>query len=87
MFEKTLRNSTIPSVMVIDDVCIHEKAFDKMYSNIITLQLKIKFVEKEIKSGGSGGIDMEQLIGIKEHTESELDIWNYMLTVIEKSKV
>jgi hypothetical protein len=64
---------------------IKEKAFDKVYSNIITSQLRIKSIEREINGGGSGGIDMEQLIGIKEHVESELEIWNYILSVIEKN--
>jgi hypothetical protein len=64
---------------------IKEKAFDKVYSNIITSQLRIKSIEREISGGGSGGIDMEQLIGIKEHVESELEIWNYILSVIEKN--
>jgi hypothetical protein len=64
---------------------IKEKAFDKVYSNIVTSQLRIKSIEREINGGGSGGIDMEQLIGIKEHVESELEIWNYILSVIEKN--
>lgn len=64
---------------------IKEKAFDKVYSNIVTSQLRIKSIEREINGGGSGGIDMEQLIGVKEHVESELEIWNYILSVIEKN--
>jgi hypothetical protein len=64
---------------------IKEKAFDKAYSNMVTSELRIKSIEREIERGGSGGIDMEQLIGVKEHVESELEIWNYILTIIEKN--
>ena len=68
--------------MVVSNETMYEKAFDKMYSKVVTLKLKIKSLDKEIESGGSGGIDMELLIGVKNHVESELNIWSYMLFVI-----
>lgn len=64
---------------------IKEKAFDKAYANVITLTFKRNRTSHEIESGCSGGIDIDQLIGIKEQTESELEIWSYILSLIEKN--
>jgi hypothetical protein len=63
---------------------IKEKCFDKIYSKIIVLGFKIESLEKEVLSGGSGGISLDQLIGVLEHNQTERDIWNYVLSLIEK---
>jgi hypothetical protein len=63
---------------------IKEKAFDKVYSKIQVLGFKIASLNKEVKNGGSGGISLEQLLGVIEHNEMERHIWSYILSLIEK---
>ena len=63
---------------------IKEKAFDKVYSKIQVLGFKIASLNKEVKNGGSGGISLEQLLGVIEHNEMERYIWSYILSLIEK---
>lgn len=63
---------------------IKERAFDKVYSKIQVLGFKVTSLSKETKNGGSGGISLEQLLGVIEHNEMERHIWSYILSLIEK---
>lgn len=69
--------------MVIDN-CIKEKASDKAFSRIRVLEFEIDALGRDYVRNGSGGITLEQQIGILEHIESEKTIWNYIASLIEK---
>lgn len=64
---------------------IKEKAFDKAYSVVTTLGFRINKTSRQIASGGTGGIDIDQLKGVKEHLDTELEVWSYILGLIEKN--
>jgi hypothetical protein len=64
---------------------LKEKAFDKAYAKVTTLSFELNKTLNDINGGGVGGIDLDQLIGIKEHLESEIEVWSYILTLIEKN--
>lgn len=69
------------------DTLIKEKAADKAFAKVMTLEKEIRSLNREVKSGGSGGISLEQLLSVVDHTEVERYIWIYILCLIEKDNV
>jgi hypothetical protein len=49
-----------------------------MYEN------QTKALLRDVKNGGSGGISLEQLLGVVDHTEVEKTVWIYIASLIEK---
>ena len=66
------------------DSLIKERASDKAFAKIITLEKEIISLNRDVKNGGSGGITLEQLLGVVDHTEMERYIWIYIAGLIEK---
>jgi hypothetical protein len=63
---------------------IKEKAFDKVYAKLTTLNFEIQRLRENLKYDNTGGIDAEQLQGVIEQTEEEKLIYMYLFTLIEK---
>lgn len=66
------------------DSLIKERASDKAFARISVLESEIYSLNREVKSGGSGGITLEQLLGVVDHTETERLVWIYIAGLIEK---
>ena len=65
---------------------LKEKAFNKVYSKLMTLDFEVITLNKGLKNGGIGGIDAEQLQGVIEQTEQEKLIYMYLFSLIEKDR-
>jgi hypothetical protein len=65
---------------------IKEKAFDKVYAKLTTLNFEIQRLRENLKYDNTGGIDAEQLQGVIEQTEEEKLIYMYLFTLIEKNR-
>jgi hypothetical protein len=66
------------------DSLIKERASDKAFAKIITLEKEIISLNRDVKNGGSGGITLEQLLSVVDHAEVERLIWIYIAGLIEK---
>ena len=66
------------------DSLIKERASDKAFARISVLESEIYSLNREVKNGGSGGITLEQLLGVVDHTETERLVWIYIAGLIEK---
>jgi hypothetical protein len=69
------------------DSLIKERASDKAFAKIITLEKEIISLNRDVKSGDSGGITLEQLLSVVDHTEVERLIWIYIAGLIEKDNI
>jgi hypothetical protein len=65
---------------------IKEKAFDKVYAKLTTLNFELQRLRENLKYDNTGGIDAEQLQGVIEQTEEEKLIYMYLFTLIEKNR-
>jgi hypothetical protein len=65
---------------------VKEKAFDKVYAKLTTLNFEIQRLRENLKYNNTGGIDAEQLQGVIEQTEEEKLIYMYLFTLIEKNR-
>jgi hypothetical protein len=64
-----------------------ESAINKAKANIIVLQFDITDYKREIKgNNGNGVLTQEQLESCLHSAEKELDIWNYILNILENEK-
>ena len=85
MFKTTEREVRVSSELV--DSLIKERASDKAFATIKMYENQIKALQRDVKSGGSGGISLEQLLGVVDHTEMERYIWIYIAGLIEKDNI
>lgn len=65
---------------------IKEKAFDKVYSKLITLNFELQRLRENLKYDNTGGIDAEQLQGVIEQTDEERLTYMYLFSLIEKDR-
>ena len=63
---------------------IKECESDKAFANIKRIENEAKVLQRDVDSGGAGGITFEQLLGVVDHTEKERLIWTYIASLIEK---
>lgn len=69
------------------DSLIKERASDKAFAKVMTLEKEINSLNRDVHLGGSGGISLEQLLGVVDHTEVERLIWIYIAGLIEKDNM
>lgn len=65
---------------------IKEKAFDKVYSKLTTLNFELQRLRENLKYDNTGGIDAEQLQGVIEQTDEERLTYMYLFSLIEKDR-
>ena len=59
------------------------RAHDKAFATIYSLDNDISRLKQEIKDDRSPFITVEQLKGVLNHTKKQKDIWNYIAKLIE----
>ena len=59
------------------------RAHDKAFATIYSLDNDISRLKQEIKEDRSPFITVEQLEGVLNHTKKQKDIWNYIAKLIE----
>jgi hypothetical protein len=65
---------------------IRQRASNKAFSKIITLERDISSLKLDIKSGGDGRIGVDLLQKCLSSTEKELQTWQYIAKLIETNE-
>tara|TARA_R100000995_G_scaffold53935_1_gene26382 strand:+ start:126 stop:374 length:249 start_codon:yes stop_codon:yes gene_type:complete len=63
---------------------IKNRAHDKAFSTIYSLDNDISRLKQEIKDNQTPFITIEQLEGVLNHTKRQREVWDYIATLIEK---
>ena len=66
---------------------IKEKASDKAFATISALNNEEDAFQREVKTGVTGGITLEQLLGVVDHIQVQKLIWIYIASLIEKDNL
>ena len=64
---------------------ISERAHNKAFSKILTLQRDISKLNNDIRSGGDGRLSIETLKSCVRSTHTDLQVWQFIATLIEKN--
>jgi len=65
---------------------IHQRASDKAFAKIETLNFLIQIDESNLATGSYGGdISLDQFMLVVEGNKTELKVWQYIAELIEKS--
>ena len=59
------------------------RAHDKAFATIYSLDNDISRLKQEIKDDASPFITVEQLEGVLNHTKKQRDVWDYIAKLIE----
>ena len=59
------------------------RAHDKAFATIYSLDTDISRLKQEIKDNASPFITVEQLEGVLNHTKKQRDVWDYIAKLIE----
>ncbi len=65
---------------------IRQRASNKAFSKIITLERDISKLKLDIRSGGDGRIGVDMLQKCLSSTEKELQTWQYIAKLIETNE-
>ena len=65
---------------------IQQRAHNKAFSKLLTIERDISELKLDIRSGGDGRISVDMLRTCLSSTEKELQTWQYIATLIEKNK-
>jgi FtsZ-binding cell division protein ZapB len=64
-----------------------ESAINKATAKVMVLQFEIEDYKRDLKGGnGNGALTHEQIELCLRSAERELDIWNYILKVLENER-
>lgn len=63
---------------------IHDRASAKAFAKVTMLQMDIASLQNDVKWKKTGGVSLEEIEGVLDGTKIELDVWNYILSLIEK---
>ncbi|MCP4320604.1 MAG: hypothetical protein GY787_01835 [Alteromonadales bacterium] len=64
---------------------IQQRAHNKAFSKLLTIERDISELKLDIRSGGDGRISVDMLRTCLSSTEKELQTWQYIATLIEKN--
>ena len=65
---------------------IKQRARNKAFSKMLTLERDISKLKLEIRSGGDGRIGVDMLQACLSSTEKELQTWQYIAKLIETNE-
>lgn len=63
---------------------IKQRASDKAFSKLMSLDFQIKSLRQNIEYNRTGGVTLEELIGVLDLEERDKEVWDYITTLIEK---
>ncbi len=63
---------------------IKNRAHDKAFSTIYSLDTDISRLKQEIKDNNTPFITIDQLEGVLRHTKQQRKVWDYIASLIEK---
>jgi hypothetical protein len=67
----------------MDKLELMQRAHDKALAQLTTMEYSIAELKRDIKRGTTGGVSVEQLEACLESDQKELEVWNYIYTLIE----
>jgi hypothetical protein len=67
----------------MDKLELMQRAHDKALAQLTTMEYSIAELKRDIKSGATGGVSVEQLEACLGSDQKELEVWNYIYTLIE----
>jgi len=65
---------------------IHEKAIQKAFAKVVTLKMDIRALADDVKCNRTGGVGMEEIKNVLEGTKTELQVWQYIYDLLEKTE-
>jgi hypothetical protein len=65
---------------------IPERAANKAFAKIITLEDEVKQLQFEVKNNRVGALSLDQLESVLYGTQLELETWKYINELIEKAE-
>jgi len=65
---------------------IRQRASDKAFSKMLTLERDISKLKLDIRSGGDGRLGVDMLKTCLSSTEKELQTWQYIAKLIETNE-
>ena len=65
------------------DLEIKNRAHDKVFATLYTLDTDISRLKQEIKDDCTPFITIDQLTGVLDHTKKQKAVWNYIAKLIE----
>lgn len=68
----------------INEQEIKQRACDKAFSMLMSLGFEINSIKKDIENNNTGGVSLEEWIGVLDLQERNHQIWDYIFTLIEK---
>jgi hypothetical protein len=66
------------------EIDVKNRAHDKAFATIYSLDNDISRLKQEIKEDISPFITIEQLEGVLDHTKRQREVWDYIASLIEK---
>jgi len=66
------------------EIDIKNRAHDKAFATIYSLDTDISRLKQEIKDDMTPFITIEQLQGVLDHTKRQRQVWDYIASLIEK---
>ena len=61
-----------------------EKASNKAFAKLSSLKFELESLKRDYYMGLTGGVTLQELEGVINHVEKEIDIWNYISALVEK---
>lgn len=63
---------------------LKERSSDKVFSKLSSLKFELESLKRDYYMGLTGGVTLQELEGVINHVEKEIDIWNYISALVEK---
>jgi hypothetical protein len=65
---------------------IHERAGAKAFAQVVNAKMDIRALADDVKCQRTGGVSLEEIKNVLEGAKIELEIWKYILNLIEKNE-
>jgi len=64
---------------------LQSRASDKAFAKLAILQIEASQLKQDINMGNTGGAPIDELVLMYKGTLKEIEVWNFIAELIEKS--
>ena len=64
---------------------LQSRASDKAFAKLAILQIEASQLKQDINMGNTGGVTIDELVLMYKGTLKEIEVWNFIAELIEKS--
>ena len=64
---------------------LQSRASDKALAKLAILQIEASQLKQDINMGNTGGVTIDELVLMYKGTLKEIEVWNFIAELIEKS--